>query len=91
MAHPTEPSDTVPPRACPLAWLGVTAMTVALVVTSILTATAGAQLPSTTPEPGDAGAGSGGTAGQLVFAVVVALILGTTVVLFVRHRGNQRR
>ena len=79
------------PTACPLAWLGVAAMAVALFVTAIQTATAGAQLPSTSPTPGDESVGAGGSAGQLVFFVIVLLIVGTTITLFVRHRGNQRR
>lgn len=76
---------------CPLTWLGVTAMTLALAVTALQTATAGAQLPSTSPSPGDESVGAGGSAGLIVFLVVVGLILGTTAVLVVRHRGNQRR
>lgn len=76
--------------ACPLAWLGVAAMTVALVVTSIMTATAGAQLPSTSPTPDQEGAAGGGTAGLIVFLVVVGLIIGTTLVLVVRQRGRRR-
>ena len=91
MARRSETRDHAGTRACPLAWLGVAAMAVALLVTSILTTTAGAQLPSTSPEPAEGSPAGGGSAGQLVFAVVVALILGTTVVLFLRHRGNQRR
>lgn len=76
--------------SCPLGWLALAAMGAALVVTSVLTATAGAQLPSTSPSPGDESAG-GGAAGTVVFLVVVVLIIGTAIALFVRHRGNQRR
>lgn len=76
---------------CPLGWVGVVSMAVALVVTSVMTTTAGAQLPSTSPTPGDESVGAGGSAGLIVFAVVVLLIVGTAVVLFTRHRGNQRR
>lgn len=78
------------PGACPVAWLGVAAMAVALVVTSIMTATAGAQLPSTSPTPDQEGAAGGGTAGLIVFLVVVGLIIGTTLVLVVRQRGRRR-
>ncbi len=76
---------------CPLGWLAIAAMTVALVVTSVLTTTAGAQLPSTSPTPGDEPSGGGGAAGTVVFFVVVALIVGTAVTLFVRQRGTRRR
>jgi len=90
--HTGEPTDACHrPGGCPLAWVGVVAMGVALIVTSVLTTTAGAQLPSTSPSPGDESAGGGGTAGTVVFFVVVALIIGTAITLFVRHRGNQRR
>lgn len=87
----TRTDTTVCPTTCPLAWLGVAAMAVALFVTAIQTATAGAQLPSTSPTPGEESVGAGGSAGQIVFFVIVVLIVGTTVALFVRHRGNQRQ
>lgn len=87
----TRTDTTDRPTTCPLAWLGVAAMTVALFVTTIQTATAGAQLPSTSPTPGDESVGAGGSAGQVVFFVIVFLIVGTAITLFVRHRGNQRR
>jgi hypothetical protein len=99
--RPSDPAEHTAPRttrtrvcgaaSCPLGWLGVAAMTAALVVTSVHTATAGAQLPSTSPTPGDESTGGGGWAGTAVFVVVVALIIGTAVTLFVRNRGNQRR
>lgn len=99
--HPSDHGDDASPRttglrgrgavSCPLGWLAVAAMTVALVVTSVLTTTAGAQLPSTSPTPGDESTAGGGAAGTVVFVVVVVVIVGTAVALFVRHRGNQRR
>ena len=78
-------------RACPLAWVGVVTMAAALLVASVLTTAAGAQLPAPSPTVDEGAPGAGGNAGLVVFAVVVALIAGTTLVLVVRHRGGQRR
>lgn len=73
---------------CPLGWVGVVAMLVALVVTSVLTVTASAQLPSTSSTPASESGGGGGTVGLVVFAVVVTIIIGTAIVLYLRHRGG---
>lgn len=75
-------------KVCPAARFGVVAMMVALVVTSIMTVTAEAQMPSTTPGPDGAttGTNSSSGAGVVVFAVVLVLIIGGAVVLYLRNR-----
>lgn len=81
-------SGDQPFKVCPAARLGVVAMMVALVVTSIMTVTAEAQMPSTTPGPDGAttGTNSSSGAGVVVFAVVLVLIIGGAVVLYLRNR-----
>jgi hypothetical protein len=78
--------DLTPTPTCRWAVLGVAAMFVSLLVTSIMTVAASAQLPSTTPTPGGEGSGAGGTAGFVVFIVVVTIIIGGAVVLYLRNR-----
>ena len=77
-----------PFKVCPAARFGVVAMMVALVVTSIMTVTAEAQMPSTTPGPDGSttGTNSSSGAGVVVFAVVLVLIIGGAVVLYLRNR-----
>lgn len=81
-------SGDQPFKVCPTARLGVVAMMVALVVTSIMTVTAEAQMPSTTPGPDGAttGTNSSSGAGLVVFAVVMVLIIGGAIVLYLRNR-----
>jgi hypothetical protein len=81
-------SGDQPFKVCPAARFGVVAMMVALVVTSIMTVTAEAQMPSTTPGPDGAttGTNSSSGAGVVVFAVVLVLIIGGAVVLYLRNR-----
>ena len=78
-------------RACTTAWMSVTAMVIALIVTSIMTVSAGAQLPSTsTGADGDTtGARAGGTAGLIVLGVVFVVVVGGVIVLYLRHRSNK--
>ena len=83
-------SDSTAHKApvCATARFGVVAMGVALVVTSIMTLAAEAQLPSTTPGPDGTttGTNSSSSAGIYIFAVVVAVIVGGAVVLYLRNR-----
>lgn len=81
-------SGDQPFKVCPAARFGVVAMMVALVVTSIMTVTAEAQMPSTTPGPDGSttGTNSSSGAGVVVFAVVLVLIIGGAVVLYLRNR-----
>ncbi len=85
----TGAGDTVKRAStCASARFGVVAMFVALVVTSVMTLAAEAQLPSTTPGPdgGTSGTNSSSDAGLYVFAVVVVVIIGGAIVLYLRNR-----
>ena len=88
----TDPSLPIDNRrrapSCAAARLGLVSMFVALVVTSVLTVAAEAQLPSTTPGPdgSTSGTNSSSGAGVVMFAVVVTVIIGGAVVLYLRHR-----
>lgn len=81
-------SSTQKAPVCAIARFGVVAMVVALMVTSIMTLAAEAQLPSTTPGPdgSTAGTNSSSSAGVYIFAVVVLVIVGGAVVLYLRNR-----
>ena len=81
-----EPIDTNTTPTCRWAVLSVAAMFVALVVTSIMTVSASAQLPSTTPVPGGETRNAGGSAGLIVFLVVFAIIVGGAITLYLRNR-----
>jgi hypothetical protein len=74
--------------SCALGRFGAVAMTVALVITSLTTLAAEAQMPSTTPgvDGDSSGTNSSSGAGIYVFAVVLALIIGGAIVLYLRNR-----
>lgn len=87
MSRITMPNSGKAAPTCRIGRMATVAMMVALAVASISTMTAEAQLPPPTGEP--TGTYGSNSVGQLVFLVVIAVMVATIVVLYLRYRRRQ--
>lgn len=71
-------------RTCWTGRIGFFALLASLAAASVMTLAAEAQLPPTDADP--TGTYGSNSVGQIVFFVVVAIIVGTAIALYTRHR-----